>query len=64
MMESVTDIEVQVHFRTDRAILISATGDEADAVWIPLSSCEVEMRTGGTAIVTLPEHLAIDRGLV
>lgn len=63
MRSDITDIEGQVHARTDRAILFSDDGDKDGAVWLPLSQVEVDMKPGGTAIVTLPEWLAVDKGL-
>lgn len=54
----------------DRAILASHDGDKDKAVWLPLSQIEVEVevkirsgRSFGAAIVTMPEVLAIDKGL-
>lgn len=64
MKSDVIDIEVQLHARTDRAILASDDGDKSKAVWLPLSQVEVEMKPGGTATVTLPEWLALDKGLI
>lgn len=60
----VIDITVQVHAKTDRAILVSDDGEKANAVWLPLSQVEVEMKQGGTAEITLPEWLALDKGLI
>ncbi|RJL15295.1 hypothetical protein [Paracoccus siganidrum] len=64
MKSDVIDIAVQIHARTDRAILASDDGDKDKAVWLPLSQVEVEIGQGGTATVTMPEWLAIDKGLV
>lgn len=58
------DLTVQVHHMTDRAVLISDTGETDDAVWLPLSQCEVLQRPNCMAIVTMPEWLAVERGLV
>lgn len=58
------DIAVQLHHQTERAILVSDDGDREKAVWIPLSQCEVERKRDGTVIVTMPEWLAIEKGLV
>ena len=64
MKSDVIDIEVKVHARTDRGIRVSATGQQIDAEWLPLSQIEVEMKEGGMAVVTLPEWLALDKGLI
>lgn len=52
------------HARTEKAIFVSETGDKADAVWLPLSQIEL-VETGGDGIyeVTLPEWLAIEKGI-
>lgn len=62
MKSDLIELDLQVHHRTDRGILVSDTGDKEDAEWLPLAHVEVEMRNGGTARVTMPEWLAIDRG--
>lgn len=58
------DITVQLHHETPKAILVSDDGDKDKAVWLPFSQCEVERKSGGIVIVTLPEWLATDKGLV
>lgn len=58
------DITVQLHHETAKAILVSDDGNKDNAVWLPLSQCEVERKSGGIVIVTLPEWLATDKGLV
>lgn len=64
MRSDVIDIDVHVHVKTERAVLISETGDRDAAEWVPLSQVEVEMTSGATARVTLPEWLAIEKGFV
>ncbi|MBM3605117.1 MAG: hypothetical protein FJX25_10275 [Alphaproteobacteria bacterium] len=61
---NIIDIEGQIHARTDRAILFSTDGEEDGAAWLPLSQVEVEMKGRNIAVVTLPEWLAVERGLV
>ncbi len=58
------DVTMQVHARTSKAIRVSDDGDDKRAVWLPLSQCEVEEKARGIVVVTLPEWLAIDKGLV
>jgi hypothetical protein len=58
------DVTVKVHHTTERAVLVSDDGDREKAVWLPLSQVEVVMKDRGVAEVTLPEWLAIDKGLV
>lgn len=62
MRSDVIDIDVHVHVKTERAVLISETGDRDAAEWVPLSQVEVEMTGGATARITLPEWLAIEKG--
>ena len=64
MKSTVVDIDVKVHARTDRGIRVSTTGQQIDAEWLPLSQIEVEMKQGGLAVVTLPEWLALDKGMI
>lgn len=58
------DLTMQLHHETGKAVLVSDDGDKAKAVWIPLSQCEIERRANGIVIVTMPEWLATDKGLV
>ena len=64
MKSTVVDIDVKVHARTDRGIRVSTAGQQIDAEWLPLSQIEVEMKQGGLAVVTLPEWLALDKGMI
>jgi hypothetical protein len=71
-----TDLTLCLHAETEKAILVSETGDAAKTKWIPKSQCEVE-RTDKFAsinnqvgakkypivIVTMPEWLAINKEL-
>lgn len=59
----ITDITVHLHVETDKAVFVSDTGDKADAVWLPKSQIEIEP-DGATHTVSLPEWLAIEKGLV
>lgn len=58
------DVAVQLHHETERAVLVSDSGDREKAIWIPLSQCEVEKRKGGVVVVTMPEWMAFERGLI
>ncbi len=64
MKSDLVDVTVQVHATTDRAILVSDDGEREKAIWLPLSQCEVLTRPNGIAVVTLPEWLALQRGLI
>lgn len=58
------DLTMQLHAETAKAIRVSDDGDDKKAVWLPLSQVEIERKAKGIVIVTLPEWLAIDKGLV
>ena len=60
------DIAMCRHMITERAILVSDDGDQANARWLPLSECEVVMTdpARGFVTVTLPEWLAHEKGLI
>lgn len=59
------DILVSMHAETPKAVLVSDTGENDDAVWLPKSQIEfVPATKKGQFIVTMPEWLAKDKGLV
>ena len=66
------DLTMRKHAETKHAVLVSDDGVEKNAVWLPLSQIEVAPVLGttgataasGTILITLPEWLAIDKGLV
>ncbi len=66
MKAELTDLELMVHHRTDKAVLVSTDANREAAVWLPLSQVEAEegIRAGKTQIFTLPQWLAEDKGLV
>jgi hypothetical protein len=63
MKSDLVDIEVQIHHRTGKAVLVSDDGDREKAVWLPLAQIEVE-RFGSHHTVTMPEWLAVEKGLI
>lgn len=63
MKSDLIDITMQIHHRTERAVLASDDGDKDKAVWLPLSQVEVSMKGGGFAEITMPEWLAVEKGL-
>lgn len=58
------DLTMKLHAETDRAIRVSDDGEDRNAVWLPKSQVEFVMTKPGYVEVTLPEWLAIDKGLV
>jgi hypothetical protein len=63
MKSDLIDIEVQVHHRTELAVLVSTDGNREKAVWLPLSQIEIDP-VGKFCEVTLPEAFAAAKGLV
>lgn len=72
------DYDLAFHYDTGKAVLVSDTGDEAKAVWLPKSHIEIVktdktvkgIRKDGQAMnwplvtVTVPEWLAKEKGLI
>lgn len=64
MKSDIIDIDVSVEARTEKAVLVH-TGDRDAAAWLPLSQVEIhEAGFGGIFTISLPEWLAIDKGLI
>ena len=64
MKSDIIDIDVAVEAKTDKAVLVH-DGDKSKAVWLPLSQIEIsETGIGGIMTVTLPEWLALEKGLI
>ncbi len=65
MKSDLHDIEVQIHSITDKAVLVSL-GDRTKAVWMPKSQAELDQSspTAATGILTAPEWLLLDKGLI
>lgn len=57
------DVSVKLHHETEKAWLVSDDGDKDNAVWVPKSQAEIEPKNG-VFILTLPEWLATDKGLL
>lgn len=59
------DIDVWVHVVTEKAVLVSDTGEEDDAIWLPKSQVQLEDEVvGAQTRLTAPEWLLQDRGLI
>lgn len=64
MKSDLIDITVQLLRETEAAILV-ADADPEDATWLPKSQVEIEPADNGSLhVVTLPEWLALDKGLI
>lgn len=57
------DLSVIIVHRTERAVLVK-DAEDAEPKWLPLSQVEVEGAPGAVGTVTLPEWLAVEKGLV
>lgn len=66
MKSDVIDISGVQHAETDKAILFSETAHKTDAVWLPKSQIEISHDGGRRdfVTVTLPERLALEKGLI
>lgn len=64
MKSDLIDVTLQLHHETPKAILVSEDGDKAKAVWLPLSQVEVEPKGNGIVEVTMPNWLAMEKGLI
>ena len=64
MKSNLIDIDVEVTTRTEKAVLVH-TGDKEKAAWLPLSQIEISHSGfAGIETITLPEWLAMDKGLI
>lgn len=59
------DLMMVLHRKTGDDILVSDTGDPGDAVSIPAAAVKIAMaKTPGFVVITMPERLAREKGLV
>ena len=64
MKSNIIDIDVEVTHRTEMAVLVH-TGDKENAVWLPVSQIEIsDSGFEGIETITLPEWLALEKGLI
>lgn len=67
MKSDLVDLTLQLHAETTKAVLVSDDGDKKRAVWLPKSQIEIEREpksVRGLIVATMPEWLAVDKGLV
>ncbi|MFH5773548.1 hypothetical protein ACHFJ0_04795 [Paracoccus sp. NGMCC 1.201697] len=64
MKSDIIDIDVQLLHETEKAVLVTLDVPD-NGVWLPRSKIEIE-ETGiaGIHTVSLPEWLALDKGLI
>lgn len=59
---NIIDLTVELRRETEKAVLVT---DGGDAVWLPRSQIEIDLTDDGKAhVVTLPEWLASEKGLL
>ena len=58
------EVSCNIHARTDKAILVSDDGDPSNGVWLPKSQIEFVELGQSIVEVTMPEWLALDKGLI
>lgn len=58
------DLTVFLHAETELAILVSEDGEDTEEIWVPKSNCEFYVVKGNIIELTLPEWLAIKKGLI
>ncbi len=62
---AIIDIQVHEHARTEKAILVSDSGDKKDAIWLPLSQVTVHnTEVNFIRDIIIPEWLAKEKGLI
>ena len=65
MKSDLVEITVLMVTETEKAVLVSDTGEPKDAKWVPRSQIEIEPTDRERAyVLTMPEWLAIDKGFV
>lgn len=68
MRSDLVDLTLFLHVETDKAWRVSDNGSDTKAVWLPKSQVEMEplpgSKGGREAVFTIPEWLAIEKGLV
>lgn len=64
MKSDLLDLDVAVHARTDAGVKVSIDGEGKNAKWLPLRFVEIEHKHRNVHTITLPEWLAVEKGLV
>ena len=67
--ETVEIEDLILHFSTPKAYCVSLEedtfGKDAKRIWLPKDQCEIDYNpVKNTVVLTMPEWLAIDKGLV
>lgn len=61
----IIDLQVEIEAETEKAVLVH-TGDKDEAAWLPKSAIEIFRNDPipGVSTISLPQKLAIEKGLV
>ena len=60
----IVDIEMQLHHETPKAILCSKDGDRKTAIWLAKSLVEYVIKKQNIILVTMPQWVALEKGLI
>lgn len=66
-MNDLVNISVILAHKTPKAILVKKDEDDKNGIWLPLSRVEYDpsdARAGTIILLTLPEWLALNEGLI
>lgn len=63
------DVDVHLHFVTQKAYLVSLDNKDDSGIWVPRSHCDIRKTYPNKLFnnlhtLTLPEWLALDKGLI
>lgn len=66
MRSNIIDLHVHLHWATLKAIKVSDDGEDDNAVWVPKQFVDYDedAEHGDTTIITLPESIAKEKGLI
>ena len=60
----IVDIEMQLHHETPKAILCSLGGKRDKGIWLAKSLVEYVTKKQNIIVVTMPQWLAYEKGLI
>lgn len=63
-MTDLVTLDVFLHARGERGVLLSRTGDRRDAGWVAIVHCDLVMSDDVQGNATLPRWAALQAGLI
>lgn len=63
-MTNTVEIQCHYHHDTNEAIKVSLNGDDKNAIWLPKELIEITYDNGEVVVMSVPEWLAYDKGLI